>query len=79
MTIFRQPLISRETDPSQLHFDLMNVRNNSRLVAFLGKVLFPAKAPWQQRTTVVVLLWTLAAGLFSGGLIVAFLFFHGSR
>ena len=57
----------------------MNVRNNNWLIVTLGKVFFPSKAPWRQRANVVVLLWTVAAGVFSGGLIVGFLFFHGLR
>lgn len=57
----------------------MNTRKNHRLVGLLGKVLFPGQAPWQQRSSVLILLWAIAAGLFTGGGIVAFVLIHGRQ
>ena len=58
---------------------LMNDRKNNWLLAFLGRILFPSKVPWQQRANAAVVVWTLAAGVVSGGVIVAFLLLRGLR
>jgi hypothetical protein len=51
----------------------MIVRKNSRMLNLLGRILFPGQAPWQQRISVLVLLWAIAAGILTGGGIVAFM------
>jgi hypothetical protein len=53
--------------------EAMNTRKQSRLIEFLGRGLFPGQPPWQQRASVLILLWTMAAGIFTGGGILAFM------
>jgi len=55
------------------NIEAMNTRKNSRLIGLLGRGLFPGQAPWQQRTSVLILLWATATGIFTGGGILAFM------
>ena len=57
----------------------MNVKKNNWLIGFLGKIFFPGQAPWQQRANVRVTLWAVAAGVLTGGVIVAFLLLRNAR
>ncbi|HEX9047936.1 MAG TPA: hypothetical protein VF988_13010 [Verrucomicrobiae bacterium] len=50
----------------------MSKRNNL-FVIFLGKTLFPGRAPRWQRVAALSLLWAIAAGVFTGGGIFALL------
>ena len=54
-------------------------RKNNSLIRFLGKIFFPSQAAWEQRASVVMVLWAIAAGIFMGGVIVAFMLLHGAR
>jgi hypothetical protein len=57
----------------------MNVKKNNWLIGFLGKIFFRGQAPWQQRANVRVTLWAVAAGVLTGGVIVAFLLLRNAR
>jgi hypothetical protein len=48
-------------------------------VKLLGKILFPKQAPWEQRTSALILLWAIAAGVLMGGLIAAFMLLRNGR
>jgi hypothetical protein len=49
------------------------------LVKFLGRVLFPDQAPSQQRASILTVLWSIAAGILTGGVIIAVMLMHGLR
>ena len=49
------------------------------MIGFFGRILFPGQAPWQQRASVLILFWTIGAGIVTGTGIVAFMVLRSGR
>jgi len=55
------------------------LKKTGPIMKWLGGLLFPKQAPWQQRASMVKLLWAMAIGVITGAFIVAFMFFEAKR
>jgi len=57
----------------------LNNRSNFSIINLVGKIFFPKDAPWQRRRKTLMLLWAIAAGAITGGIIIAAAFLMNAK
>jgi hypothetical protein len=54
------------------------IKPDHSIIGLLGKLFFMHQAPWIQRRKTIVLLWSIAVGLFCGGVCAAIMFYQST-